>query len=54
MAIEESENKMMGSEDIKNKGISEEYFFPDHGVTVVASSKEEAEAKLLELLKAKE
>lgn len=45
---------MMDTEDAKNKVIEEEYFFPDHEVTIKASSKEDAEAQLLELLKAKE
>lgn len=47
-------NKMMKSEDVKKKDLgSDEYFFPDHQVTIVATSREEAEKKLKDLLKEK-
>lgn len=48
--IEKADNKMMTGKDIKNKDISTPYFFPEHGITVDASSTEEAEQKLQEIL----
>lgn len=53
--IEEAENKMMKPEDVKKKGavqnIGEAYFFPEHGISVTASSLEEANEKLQAKLK---
>lgn len=50
-------NKMMSKEDkpvkTKNIGPLKPYLFPNHGVTVQARSLEEAEEKLLEILKIK-
>ena len=47
MAIEKSENKMLGKDTIKNKAAEErEYFFPEHEITVKATSIEEAGEKL--------
>lgn len=40
------QNKMLTGKEIKNKAITESYFFPEHGITVEASSMEEAEKKL--------
>jgi hypothetical protein len=42
--IEKSTNKMIENEDVKTKEVA--YFFPDHQITVTASSQEEAEQKL--------
>jgi len=47
--LDKAQNKMMKSEDVKNK----EYFFPDYQITVSATSKEEAETKLLEIINKK-
>jgi hypothetical protein len=43
---EKSTNKMIKKEEVKTK----DYFFPDSQITVSATSKEEAEQKLVELL----
>lgn len=49
--IQEADNKMMTSKDIKNKGVTTDaYFFPEHGITVEASSQEEALKKLQVIL----
>lgn len=42
-------NKAMSSEENKNQ--EEEYFYPDYGLTIWASSKEDAEKKLQEKIK---
>lgn len=47
--IKESTNKIMNKEEVKTK----DYFFPDYGVTVSASSQEEAEQKLSEIINKK-
>lgn len=48
--IEESQNKMITGKEVKKKDAQkEEYFFPEFGVTIIATSREEAEAKLQEL-----
>lgn len=44
--IEKADNKMMTNKDIKNKAIEEDYFFPEHGVTIKATSQEDAHKKL--------
>jgi hypothetical protein len=45
--IDKLQNKMINSEDVKKKdGSVEGYFFPDYGITIEASSLEEAEEKL--------
>jgi len=44
--IENAQNKMMKNEDVKNKAIEEDYFFPEHSVTIKATSQEEAHKKL--------
>lgn len=49
MGIKESTNKMIKEETVKTK----DYFFPDYQITVTASSKEEAEQKLSEILENK-
>ena len=51
--LENSKNKMMTGKEIKNKGVEEPYLFPEHGITIVASSQEEANEKLLIILKDK-
>lgn len=49
--IEKADNKMMTGKEIKNKEVqTEPYLFPEHGVTVEASSQEEAHKKLQEIL----
>jgi translation initiation factor 2 alpha subunit (eIF-2alpha) len=50
MAIEKAQNKMISKEEVKTK----DYFFPDYGITVTATSQEEAEQKLSEIIKSKE
>lgn len=46
-------NKMQGNDTDKDvKGI--EYFYPDYGVTITATSQEEANAKLAEIIKSKQ
>lgn len=53
--IDKADNKMMTGKDIKNKTVqTEPYLFPEHGVTVEASSQEEAHQKLQEILTKKE
>jgi hypothetical protein len=42
---------MMNKEDVKNKDV--EYFFPDHQITVTATSHEEAERKLSAIINKK-
>lgn len=51
----ETTNKMMHSEDVKNKKVSVEegYFFPEYQVTIVAKSREDAEKQLQDLLNKK-
>lgn len=45
---------MMTSEDVKKKDSSVEgYFFPDYGMTIEASSLEEAEEKLKAIINKK-
>ena len=44
--IDKAQNKMIEKKDIKTK----DYFFPDYQITVSATSQEEAEQKLSELL----
>lgn len=54
--IEEAANKMMTGKEIKNKATApktEPYLFPEHGVTVEASSLEEAHEKLEAIIKKK-
>lgn len=53
--LKDSKNKMMSSDDkeVKNKGVDEPYFFPEHGITVQATSQEEAQEKLLVILEDK-
>lgn len=46
--LDKAKNKMIAKEDAKQK-----YFFPDYGVTVEASSQEEAEKELLEIINKK-
>lgn len=45
------DNKMMEADDkgVKTKDSTRAYFFPNEGITVEASSQEEADAKLAEL-----
>lgn len=53
--IEEAKNTMMKSKDVKKKTLSDEaYFFPEHGVTITAPSREEAEKQLKVMLSTKE
>ena len=49
MSIKESTNKMIKEEEVKTK----DYFFPDYQITVTASSQEEAEQKLSEIINKK-
>lgn len=49
MAIEKAQNKMISKEEVKTK----DYFFPDYGITVSASSIEEAEQKLSDIINKK-
>jgi hypothetical protein len=53
--INEPKNKMIHSEDVKNKSISveEEYFFPEYQITIAAKSREDAEKQLQDLLNKK-
>lgn len=46
-------NKMMHAEDATKKDgpITEDYFFPQHQKTITATSREEAEKKLKEIIK---
>jgi hypothetical protein len=44
--IDKAQNKMIVKEDVKTK----DFFFPDYQITVSATSQEEAEQKLSELL----
>lgn len=53
MLKDEAQNKMMSNKDIKNKDVLTTYFFPEHGITVEASSTEEAEQKLQVILSKK-
>ena len=45
--IEKAQNKVMKKEETK------EFFFPDYGITVTATSMEEAEQKLSEIINKK-
>jgi len=45
----ESKNKMIGKNDLKK----DKYFYPDHGITIEADSREEADKLLAEKLKEK-
>jgi hypothetical protein len=49
MAIDKAQNKMIEKKDAKTK----EYFFPDYQITVSATSQEEAEQKLAEIINKK-
>lgn len=49
MAIEKAQNKQIGKEEVKTK----DYFFPDYQITVSATSQEEAEQKLSEIINKK-
>lgn len=49
MAIEKAQNKMISKEEAKTK----EFFFPDYQITVTATSQEEAEQKLAEIINKK-
>ena len=49
MAIDKAQNKMISKEEVKTK----DYFFPDYQITVSATSKEEAEQKLAEIINKK-
>lgn len=49
MAIEKAQNKMVNKEEVKTK----DYFFPDYQITVSATSQEEAEQKLSEIINKK-
>lgn len=49
MAVDKAQNKMIKKEEVKQK----DYFFPDYQVTVSASSIEEAEQKLQEIINKK-
>ena len=49
MAIDKAQNKMIEKEDVKTK----DYFFPDYQITVSATSQEEAEQKLAEIINKK-
>lgn len=61
MLKDEIQNKMIDGKEknVKNKSIKENgatkeaYFFPDHGVTVFASSQEEAHEELQAIIKKK-
>ncbi len=46
MAIDKAQNKMIEKKDVKTK----DFFFPDYGITVSASTQEEAEQKLSEII----
>lgn len=48
--IKDAQNKMQNNDSDKN--VSEEFFFPEQGITVSASSKQEADKKLEDILKA--
>ncbi len=57
--MESTNNKMMNSKDAKNKDIPENpelesFFFPEHGVTVSATSIEEATKKVEKIINKKE
>jgi hypothetical protein len=47
--MEKAQNKMIKKEEVKQK----DYFFPDYGITVSASTQEEAEQKLSEIINKK-
>lgn len=55
--INESKNKAIGKEAVTKESLAvlpdveKSFFFPDYGVTIKATSKEEAEQKLLEIIK---
>jgi translation initiation factor 2 alpha subunit (eIF-2alpha) len=49
MAVEKAQNKMISKEEVKTK----DYFFPDYQITVSATSQEEAEQKLSEIINKK-
>lgn len=52
--IEKSKNKIIEKGDTETKEIKgsvKSYFFPDYGVSVKATSKKEAEEKLLKIIK---
>lgn len=56
--LKESKNKMItgNEENVQNKAVApktEHYLFPEHGVTVEASSLEEAHEKLEAIIKKK-
>lgn len=47
--IKDAQNKMQNNDS--DKSVLEEFLFPEHGITVSASSKQEADRKLSEILK---
>lgn len=52
--IEKAENKIIEKKDTKIKSIKKDlkdYFYPDHSLTIKATSREEADLKLLEIIK---
>lgn len=46
---EKASNKMMTKEEAKTK----EFFYPDYGITITATSQEEADVKLSEIINKK-
>ena len=49
-----TENKMLGEEkEIIIKEVLQSFFFPDYNLTILAVSQEEANKKLLEIIKTK-
>ncbi len=55
MAIEKAPNKMMNKEDAKTKevGAIQTFFFSEYGVSIQAVTREEAEAKLKDIINKK-
>lgn len=50
--IENAENKMVDGKTAKNKAVIQSFFFPEHTITIEATSLAEAQEKLKETLKA--